>query len=144
MRERPGTAGYSLLELMVVIAIMAIVATAGLPYVSGSLDRFSLEGDARRVASQIRLLRETAMDLQKDITVAPRADGASELVTSEGMIIPLSGSTTVTIVTDAPDGKLLVGWDGTVSGAIVLTDGNRKFRLRQKGILTPLVVEAVR
>jgi len=38
---------------------------------------------------------------------------------------------------------MLIGWDGSVSGAVLLTDGSRKLRLRQKGILAPLSVEAV-
>lgn len=136
-------AGYSLLELMVVLAIMAIVATAGLPLASRALDRLSLEGDARLVASGVRQLRETAMDLQKDVSLQVRGSGSRELVSSDGRRIALSASTSVEILTDAPDGRMLIGWDGNVSGVIVLSNGSRKLRLRQAGILAPLIVEPV-
>jgi len=144
MHRHTASAGYSLLELMVVLAIMAIVATAGVPYAFRAADSMTLQGDARLVAARIRLLRETAMDRQKDIAVAVRRDDTSELQTSEGDAIRLSDGTSASIVTDAPDGRLLLGWDGSVSGTLVLSDGSRKLRLRQKSILAPLSVEAVR
>ena len=143
MQGKRAMAGYSLLELMVVLAIMAILATAGLPMAARSLDRLSLDGDARLVATRVRQLRETAMDLQKDVSLQVRGSGSRELISSDGTRIPLSASTSVSIVTDAPDGRLLLGWDGSVSGVIVLSNGTRKLRLRQAGILAPLVVEAV-
>lgn len=143
MRRHAPSAGYSMLELMVVLAIMAIVATAGVPYAFRAADQLTLEGDARLVASKMRLLRETAMDRQKDISVSVSNADANELVTSEGGTIRLSEGTSASIVTDAPDRRMLMGWDGSVSGVLVLSDGSRKLRLRQKGILAPVSVEAV-
>jgi len=143
MRRHTGSAGYSLLELMVVLAIMAIVATAGIPYAFRAADRLTLEADARLVAARVRLLREMAMDQQKDISIVARTDDPATLQPSSGAVIRLSGGTRATIVSDAPDGRMLIGWDGSVSGAVLLTDGSRKLRLRQKGILAPLSVEAV-
>ena len=143
MRRHSPSAGYSMLELMVVLAIMAIVATAGVPYAFRAADRLTLEGDARLVASKMRLLRETAMDRQKDISVSVSSADANELLTSEGDTIRLSEGTSASIVTDMPDRRMLMGWDGSVSGVLVLSDGSRKLRLRQKGILAPVSVEAV-
>lgn len=143
MRRHAPSAGYSMLELMVVLAIMAIVATAGVPYAFRAADQLTLEGDARLVASKMRLLRETAMDRQKDISVSVSNADANELVTSEGGTIRLSEGTSASIVPDAPDRRMLMGWDGSVSGVLVLSDGSRKLRLRQKGILAPVSVEAV-
>lgn len=144
MRRHTPSAGYSMLELMVVLAIMAIVATAGVPYAFRAADRLTLEGDARLVASRMRLLREAAMDRQKDISVSVSNADASELLTSEGDTIRISDGTSASIVTDAPGRRLLLGWDGSVSGVLVLSDGSRKLRLRQKGILAPVTVEVVR
>jgi len=144
MRRHAPSAGYSMLELMVVLAIMAIVATAGVPYAFRAADRLTLEGDARLVASKMRLLREAAMDRQKDISVSVSPVRANELQTSEGDTIRLSEGTSASIVTDTPDRRMLVGWDGSVSGVLVLSDGSRKLRLRPKGILAPVSVEAVR
>lgn len=144
MRRHTPSAGYSMLELMVVLAIMAIVATAGVPYAFRVADRLTLEGDARLVASRMRLLREAAMDRQKDISVSVSNADASELLTSEGDTIRISDGTSASIVADAPGRRLLLGWDGSVSGVLVLSDGSRKLRLRQKGILAPVTVEVVR
>lgn len=145
MTRGPASAGYSLLELMVVLAIIAVVMTAGLPYAFGSLERLSLESDARRLAGSLRGMRALAMDLQKDVILTVPAGTGDIIVSSEGDRIRLSPGITVRV--EAPGGTeaggLVVGWDGSLSGSLRLDSGNRRLRLVQPAPGAPIRVEAV-
>lgn len=149
MTRGPAGAGYSLLELMVVLAIIAVVMTAGLPYAFGSLERLSLESDARRLAGSLRGMRALAMDLQKDVILTVPAGAGDLIVSSEGDSIRLSPGITVRV--EAPGagqgvpeaGRLVVGWDGSLSGSLRLDSGDRRLRVVQAAPGAPIRVEAV-
>ena len=52
--------GYSLLELIVVLGIMALVIVVATPTVQASVERMTLRSDARTVMTALRRLRAVA------------------------------------------------------------------------------------
>jgi general secretion pathway protein H len=60
--DRAATAGFTLVELLVVLAIIALVAGIGVPYMTGrSSDRVRLETTARHIAEALRVSRAAAV-----------------------------------------------------------------------------------
>lgn len=108
-----GAAGYSLLELLVVLAIMGLIATVAVPSVVGSVDRVTLTADARAVATKLRAWRNAALDGQTEVAVT--SDG-TRLIASHGETLDLSSGTVA-------DDSLVVSPVGASSGAIRLTRG---------------------
>lgn len=54
--------GFTLVEAMIVIALLGIVTAIALPrYGSGTITRFRLENEARRIQSDLRLTRRLAI-----------------------------------------------------------------------------------
>ncbi|MFN8949428.1 MAG: Tfp pilus assembly protein FimT/FimU [Alphaproteobacteria bacterium] len=142
MRNSSASAGYSLLELLVVIAILAIVMTAGLPYAARALDSLTIESDARLAAARIRELRSDAMDLQRDITLSLPGGPRASLESSDGRTIELSRGTTASIEGTGPSPAIVIGWDGSVSGRLVLSNGRKTLRLLQRAPHAPVIIEA--
>ena len=144
MRNQHHTAGYSLMELMVVLAILALVMTAGLPFAVRALDSMTIESDARLLATRLRELRTAAMDTQRDIAVTLAAEPASRLQSSDGQVLDLSRGTSASIEAPGPRQAMVVGWDGSVSGRIVLSNGRKRLHLHQRAPYAPIVIEAAR
>jgi prepilin-type N-terminal cleavage/methylation domain-containing protein len=138
-----GQSGYSLLELMVVLAIMALVMTAGLPFAVRALDGLSVESDARLAASRLRELRTVAMDLQQDLRFVVSQEAPATLVAPDGRRVHLGSGAIARIEGGDEDGVLVLGWDGSVSGSLLVSRGNRQLRLRQRDAYGAIVIEAV-
>lgn len=111
------TAGYSLLELLVVLAIIGLIATIAVPSVAVSLDRVTLTADARAVATRLRAWRNVALDQQAEIRIA--AD-AGRLTASNGESFDLSQGT---VADGAGAAELVISPVGASSGAIRLKRG---------------------
>jgi len=58
--------GYTLLELLLVLAIMSIFLAAAAPSMHGFLSSSKLEGKASRVAADMRLVRQSAISSGQD------------------------------------------------------------------------------
>ena len=138
------SAGYSLLELLVVLAIMSMITMIAVPYASGTLEKFSLASDARLVATALRAMRDRATSMQRDIAVRAPADGASRLVSSDGEAISLSYGTTASIYSAKGAAVVTISWDGSLSGTVVLSRGGRSARIGVSQLNGPLKVEVVR
>lgn len=136
------SAGYALLEILVVLAIMALIAAVALPATLGQVAGLTLDADARTLASNLRRLREQAADLQVDIIVTPPAARGNALPVSDGSLLSLSWGTAATVA-PARDGtrRFTLGWDGTMSGTIILERGNRRMRLAADPVTGRLRVE---
>lgn len=119
--------GYSLLELVVALAIMGLIAAIAGPVVIGSIDRVTLNADAREVATKLRALRENALDTQSGIVVAA---GAFDL--SSGTQLEL------------PKGGMAIAADGAVGGTLQLTRGSASVRVSVNRLTGRVTVEAVR
>lgn len=138
-----GQNGYSLLELMVVLGIMALVMTAGLPFAVRALDGLSVESDARLAASRLRELRTIAMDLQQDLRLVVSKEAPATLVAPDGRRVQLGSGAIATIEGGGEDGVLVLGWDGSISGSLLVSRGNRQLRLHQRDAYGSIVIEAV-
>lgn len=111
------TRGYSLMELIVALAIMALIVVVATPAVQASVDRMTLRADARAVMTELRRLREEALDLQSDITLTVAGDASNALRASDGSTLEVTAGTSI----GAHD--VTVAWDGTIRGEIVLSRG---------------------
>lgn len=95
---RRGSAGYSLLELLVVLAIIGLIVGVAVPTLIGGSDRMVLAADARAVATQLRTWRDDALDEQREISLS-----AADLPLSAGTSADL-GAKTFTIGADGGAG----------------------------------------
>ena len=66
---RTASAGVTLLELLIVLSIMAIVATLVLPLFGGGVSTAELKGAARQVAAGLRLARSEALATRQETRV---------------------------------------------------------------------------
>jgi general secretion pathway protein H len=67
--------GVTLLEMLVVIAIMALVAAIVAPNMGASLDLLSLRQSAAVLQADLRVAHATAMRTSSPVTVKPLPDG---------------------------------------------------------------------
>jgi general secretion pathway protein H len=126
MIRSSASAGYSLVELLVVLAIIGLILLVALSGGGPAVERMTLSADARALANDLRTLRTRALDRQTDIAVT-RERGTSLLVTSEGRKLDLSAGTDAQIV--STNGQFMLRWNGTASGAIRLTRGPSSIRV---------------
>lgn len=56
--------GFTLLEMILVIILMALIAGVSLPFMGSTLDRISLQSTAREIASALRFARSQAITLK--------------------------------------------------------------------------------
>ena len=118
------TRGYSLIEMLVVLAIMGLLIALAAPEVQAGVERLTLRNDARAVMTSLRRLRETALDTQSDIALQVSRGHENDIEVSNGSVIALTPGTRVTGAQ-----RVLVGWDGTISGAFVLERGGARVRV---------------
>ncbi len=67
--SRPGLAGMTLLELLIVLSIMAIVAAMVIPMFGSGVSSTALKSAARQVAAGLRLARSEAVATRHDTRV---------------------------------------------------------------------------
>ena len=73
--SRRRAAGFTLVELLVVLAILVLVAGISVPYLRGSAsDRVRLEAATRRLAAALRLSRTAAVLRQTEIALVVDAE----------------------------------------------------------------------
>jgi len=140
MHGARGTSpGYSLVELLVVLAIMSLIVLVAVPAASSTVERMTLSADARTLTTNLRALRAIALDRQTDIVVTATAGG---LTPSQGSAIELSSGTAVDIAQLGTDQRFILRWDGTASGAITLTRGESSLRITVDRLTGRLAVGA--
>ncbi len=79
--------GYTLVELVILVAIMSLVAGFALPGIIGGIQRRGVDGAARRLTEDIRLAQSTALT---------RGIQARVIVFNQSGVAPDPGSTAVT------------------------------------------------
>jgi prepilin-type N-terminal cleavage/methylation domain-containing protein len=73
--RRPGEAGFNLVELVVVVAVIGILMAAGMPTFLGYLKTSSLKGGAQEVVSALNQGRQLA--IKNNETVCVKANTAN-------------------------------------------------------------------
>jgi prepilin-type N-terminal cleavage/methylation domain-containing protein len=131
------SAGYSLVELLVVLAIMSLIVLVAIPAASSTVERMTLSADARALTTELRVLRTAAMDRQTDVAVTA-TNAAHILGTSAGAPIELSSGTAAEV------SHFTLHWDGTATGAIQLKRGDSIVRVSVDRLTGRLAVESVR
>lgn len=77
-RVRPHpSAGFGLVELMVTVAIVAILTAIALPSYRQSIQNNRTDGEANNFVSAINIARGEATTRSRPVTLCPSADGAS-------------------------------------------------------------------
>lgn len=117
--------GYSLLELVVALAIMGLIAAVAAPVVIGGIDRVTLNTDAREVATKLRALREAALDSQREITVT---EGDFDVAAGTRIEFPKRG--------------FVIGADGTAGATLHLVRGDASVRVVVNRLTGRVAVEA--
>lgn len=141
---RPSfSSGYSLLELLVVLGILSLILLIAAPVLSNTVERFSLASDARSAVSQLRVLRERAMDLQKEITIRSSVGDKSSLTTSENETLSYTRGTAVAVSNRVEPHILRISWDGSVAGQLIFSNGVKEIRVYARDFNGPITFEAV-
>lgn len=73
--SRHRARGFTLLELMVVLALIGIISVIGYPALLNTINRARHEGAAREVASTLRAARLQSIKRSKETYVEPVVDG---------------------------------------------------------------------
>lgn len=132
--------GYSLVEVLVVLAIMSLIALVAVPAATATLERMTLTADARTLATELRALRTIALDRQTDIVIA---EGPGGLAVSRGGVIALSSATRVELLGTGSAKRFVLRWDGTSSGVVTLSRGAAKLRLTADQLTGRFTIESV-
>jgi prepilin-type N-terminal cleavage/methylation domain-containing protein len=78
--KRPSRRGFTLIEVLVVLALMGIILLIGLPSLFNYIRRSKVEGSLQGISSLIRLARLEA--IKQGVPVVVRADYAQDTVTA--------------------------------------------------------------
>jgi general secretion pathway protein H len=130
-----ASAGFTLLELLVVLATLSLVAALALPSLRRPPDNLRLETATRTLASALRLSRAQAIARNADVVLTIHAD-RRVFESSTGSAIRLDQEISVEMIYAASErrgraaGAIRFFPDGTSSGGdIVLTLDKRRARI---------------
>ena len=131
----PASAGFTLLEMLLVLAIIGLAAAIALPALRRPPDALRIEGAARTLMSALRFSRAPAIARNDDVIVTMHAD-RRRLESSTGPAVQLDLEIAVEMVFAASEqrrraaGAIRFFPDGTSSGGdIVLALNKQRARI---------------
>lgn len=68
--------GFTLLELLVVLAIMGLMLAIAMPFTARTIENAALRADVRALVGDLRSLRQRAIDRQETVTVSVLGENA--------------------------------------------------------------------
>ena len=130
-----ASAGFTVLEMLAVLAILGLVAALTIPTLRRPPDNLRLEAATRSLASALRLSRAQAISRNTDVLLTIHADRRT-FASSTGLSIELDQEISVEMIFAAPlrrgraAGAIRFFRDGTSSGGdIVLSLNKRRARI---------------
>jgi len=123
--------GTTLIEILVVVAITALVALIGLPQIRQGLLTLSQRQAVAVVAARLRLARAQALTQDSPVAFGAAPDGAAYGVVG-GVATPSPPGVTVSIPPGeaARSGRIVFYGDGSASGgAVAISAGRRTLRV---------------
>ncbi|WP_281645138.1 GspH/FimT family pseudopilin [Parendozoicomonas sp. Alg238-R29] len=142
--------GFTLVELMVIVAIISILATVAVPGFNDFIQRNSVASEANRLISILRYARSEAVQLQRDIRVCQANATQDDCGTgNNGFLVIDAFNSKVLQATPPFSGDLVISnvnitfsEDGSTgnAGAITVRDGKNKnsadIQLNVAGLVT--------
>ena len=143
-RDRRGEAGFSLIELSIVLVLLGLVVAVGMPALQDWLERYRVRTAAQTLASDMQLQRMRAVSRNTAHTIVFDAANGTYLLW-EGD--PVNGLNTQLVpqpiglplgvtFTDPIDDPIELTWSGNVDVAVFHPDGSMNDRLAQDDEIT--------
>jgi general secretion pathway protein H len=126
-----ASAGFTLFEMLAVLAILGLVAALAIPALRRPPDSLRLEAASRSLASALRLSRAQAIGRNTDVVVTVHADRRI-FASTTGQQIELDHEISVEMIFAAPlrrgrtAGAIRFFRDGTSSGGDILLTLNKR------------------
>jgi general secretion pathway protein H len=124
------TRGFTLIELVVVLAIMALVFVVAAPQMGSFLPRTELKSGARQLAAGLREARSRAIRSNGDVVFSVDVNGRRYSMTGDGVPHPLPDKIKLSLFTVQQEqrsnsvGSIRFFPDGTSTGGHVLVFGD--------------------
>ena len=119
------SAGFSLIELLVVLAIAALILAVTPPLLSNAMPGLQLKSTARQMAAGLRYARDRAVARRSEVNFSVDLEARSVTVTGRKGVISISDDLDVSLVTAASElvgetlGHIRFYPDGTSTGGRV-------------------------
>jgi prepilin-type N-terminal cleavage/methylation domain-containing protein len=121
---RRAESGFSLIELVVALAVIGLMLSFTLPRLSGWVDRFGFSNDEQRVTDSLAGLGEVARRAGRTLLLRSTARSVSS---ADGAIVDLPRGWTLTV-----EPPIVFRYDGICTGGtarITSPGGERSYRL---------------
>ena len=133
---RQAERGFTLVEMLIVMAIMALILAVVPPLFSGSLSSATLKAAARDVAAGLRSARSEAITLNKEVRFRLDLEARSFTIGDDKTALSLPSDVDLVLFTATSEtigdqaGAIHFFADGSsTGGGITLIDEDRKFEV---------------
>lgn len=121
MPDNKQQRGFSLIELMVVVVMVAILAGLGLPSLRATMDRNAISSEAIRLARSLSFARSQAVNKQQVVTLERKSATNNDWSAGWTIYVDVGGQGNQAF--NAGDGDILIqDVDITSSGLTILAD----------------------
>lgn len=135
-RRRSPRAGFTLVEMLVVLALMAIIAAIAIPILGPGVSTSELKSAARKVAAGLRMAREDAVATRNDTRLVLDLEHRTFQIERDAHVYALPRGLELKLFTAQNDimsesvGAIRFYPDGgSTGGRVTLAAGERKFEV---------------